>query len=424
MVLPLLFGALAPGLLAGTGMSPLIASALGSGLGGLVQSGDLETGIMTGLGAFAGGALLGPLMGGAGTGAADAAGQAAGAAAKAVAPAVGANLPAAASGATGIASLPMTQPLATVGSGANAMNVVPKPGLAGLGRGAMDFAKSPVGIGSGVGATIGSSLGPMFDKGDDKKKMKGSGGKEMVPIPRNVQFPGADYKPGMSGEFDYGFGPPRSAAEILAYRDAQTNPYGGTDRNPYGGTQTNPYRYSGGGMLRSLERTFGPIRLAEGGIATLMEGAGEGEVAAAAPVGGNEKDVVVEAVRAIKGQSQSPEIALATFVTQYGEDALRDLVDRVQSGDMDETAARSEGKMRGPGDGMDDMIPASIEGEQDVLLSDGEFVIPADVVSGLGNGSSDAGARALEEMMNRVRTVRNGSPEQPRQVPQEAMLPA
>jgi hypothetical protein len=73
---------------------------------------------------------------------------------------------------------------------------------------------------------------------------------------------------------------------------------------------------------------------------------------------------------------------------------------------------------------MDDLIPASIEGEQDVLLSDGEFVVPADVVSGLGNGSSDAGARALDEMMQRVRAARNGSTEQPPQVPQEEMMPA
>jgi hypothetical protein len=140
--------------------------------------------------------------------------------------------------------------------------------------------------------------------------------------------------------------------------------------------------------------------------------------------GMNEKDVIVEAIRAIKGASDRPEIVLGMFVQKYGEDALRDLVDKVQSGEMDETATRSEGKLRGPGDGMDDLIPATIEGEQDVLLSDGEFIVPADVVSGLGNGSSDAGARALEEMMGRVRTSRNGSPEQPPQVPQEEVMPA
>ena len=83
-----------------------------------------------------------------------------------------------------------------------------------------------------------------------------------------------------------------------------------------------------------------------------------------------------------------------------------------------------EGMLDGAGDGMDDMIPATLEGEQDVVLSDGEFIVPADVVSGLGNGSSDAGADALYEMMDRVREMRTGMTNQPEQVPQGMMLPA
>ena len=70
------------------------------------------------------------------------------------------------------------------------------------------------------------------------------------------------------------------------------------------------------------------------------------------------------------------------------------------------------------------MIPASLEGEQDVVLSDGEFIVPADVVSGLGNGSSDAGSKRLYEMMDRVRELRTGDSEQPEQVSPERMLPA
>jgi hypothetical protein len=56
------------------------------------------------------------------------------------------------------------------------------------------------------------------------------------------------------------------------------------------------------------------------------------------------------------------------------------------------------------GDGMSDEIEATIEGTQKARLSDGEFVIPADIVSHLGNGSSDAGAKRLYEMMDKVRT--------------------
>ena len=59
-----------------------------------------------------------------------------------------------------------------------------------------------------------------------------------------------------------------------------------------------------------------------------------------------------------------------------------------------------------------------------MLLSDGEFVVPADVVSGLGNGSSDAGADKLDNMMDRVRELRTGGRKQPPDIPDEMMLPA
>ena len=138
----------------------------------------------------------------------------------------------------------------------------------------------------------------------------------------------------------------------------------------------------------------------------------------------NDKEIISNAVDAIKGKSPDPEVALAMFVSTYGEEALRDLVGRVRSGEFDDNAQVTEGMVEGVGDGMDDMIPATLEGEQDVVLSDGEFIVPADVVSGLGNGSTDAGAKSLYEMMDRVREMRTGMKEQPDQVPQGMMLPA
>ena len=66
----------------------------------------------------------------------------------------------------------------------------------------------------------------------------------------------------------------------------------------------------------------------------------------------------------------------------------------------------------GPTDGMADLIPATIDGTQPAALSDGEFVIPADVVSHLGNGNSDAGAEQLYSMMDRVRDERTGTTKQ------------
>jgi hypothetical protein len=76
------------------------------------------------------------------------------------------------------------------------------------------------------------------------------------------------------------------------------------------------------------------------------------------------------------------------------------------------------------GDGMSDEIEATIEGEQEARLSDGEFVIPADVVSHLGNGSSDAGAKRLYEMMDKIRIARTGTKKQGKEINPERYMPA
>jgi hypothetical protein len=77
----------------------------------------------------------------------------------------------------------------------------------------------------------------------------------------------------------------------------------------------------------------------------------------------------------------------------------------------------------GDTDGMADEVPAMIDNEQPAMLSDGEFVIPADVVSHLGNGNSDAGAKVLEEMMDEVRMARTGTKKQAPEIDPEDFLP-
>jgi hypothetical protein len=79
--------------------------------------------------------------------------------------------------------------------------------------------------------------------------------------------------------------------------------------------------------------------------------------------------------------------------------------------------------LSGPGDGMSDNIKANIDGVQEARLADGEFVIPADVVSHIGNGSSNAGAKKLHAMMNRIRHARTGNPQQGKQIKAEKYLP-
>ena len=79
--------------------------------------------------------------------------------------------------------------------------------------------------------------------------------------------------------------------------------------------------------------------------------------------------------------------------------------------------------LNGVSDGMADIIPATIEGNQEARLSDGEFVVPADVVGGLGNGNSSAGAKTLYNMMDRVRMARTGTKKQGAQINPNKMLP-
>jgi len=79
--------------------------------------------------------------------------------------------------------------------------------------------------------------------------------------------------------------------------------------------------------------------------------------------------------------------------------------------------------LSGGGDGMSDSIRANIEGSQEARLADGEFVIPADVVSHLGNGSSKAGAKQLYAMMDRVRKARTGNPKQGREIKPTKLMP-
>jgi len=84
--------------------------------------------------------------------------------------------------------------------------------------------------------------------------------------------------------------------------------------------------------------------------------------------------------------------------------------------------ARGGRMLKGPGDGMSDNIPATIAGKQPARLANEEFVIPADVVSHLGNGSSEAGAKQLYKMMDRVRQARTGKKTQGKQIKADKYL--
>jgi hypothetical protein len=112
---------------------------------------------------------------------------------------------------------------------------------------------------------------------------------------------------------------------------------------------------------------------------------------------------------------------------EYGMDEYRNLgLGNLQKGlfGMGYAAGGTPRFLSGGGDGMSDGIPATINDSQPARLADGEFVVPADVVSHIGNGSSKAGAKQLYSMMNKVRKARTGNPKQGKQINPRKYLPA
>lgn len=111
---------------------------------------------------------------------------------------------------------------------------------------------------------------------------------------------------------------------------------------------------------------------------------------------------------------QAPTNPYRAQYTSYAKGGIADLGSYSDGGRM----------LKGPGDGMSDSIPAKIAGKQPARLANEEFVVPADVVSHLGNGSSDAGAKQLYSMMDRVRKARTGSTKQGKQINPNKYMPA
>jgi hypothetical protein len=99
---------------------------------------------------------------------------------------------------------------------------------------------------------------------------------------------------------------------------------------------------------------------------------------------------------------------------------------RMARGGVSDLGTYSDGgrMLRGPGDGMSDSIPGVIANKRPARLADGEFVVPADVVSHLGNGSTDAGAKQLYAMMDKVRKARTGTKKQGREINPRKYVPA
>lgn len=120
--------------------------------------------------------------------------------------------------------------------------------------------------------------------------------------------------------------------------------------------------------------------------------------------------------------------ALAQAAREYGEGAkgqayFGPTTYAAEGGIMGLAKGGQPRYLDGPTDGMSDELDTSIDGVQPAKLSHGEFVIPADVVSHLGNGNSSAGAKVLYKMMDRVRHARTGNKKQGKQIKPEKFMP-
>ena len=127
------------------------------------------------------------------------------------------------------------------------------------------------------------------------------------------------------------------------------------------------------------------------------------------------RNLIAETKAAILGQSDHPEEAIQRFTQIFGPDALHQLTVSVNG---------AAGPVQGAGDGTSDEVPGTIDGTQPVQLANDEHVLSADVVSGLGNGSSAAGHEALKAMSARVRAAKSNGSKMPKTIDAEAHLPA
>jgi len=232
---------------------------------------------------------------------------------------------------------------------------------------------------------IGSHLGSMF---------KGGGGDfgNVGPMLDNAQAPaGTRYDP---------------VSQKYVPDNAQPMAEGGIARLASGGFFKN--------VLGDAAQLFGDIG---GGAVNLVGNLGEGRLSLAKPDhgGGYQEDYSKNSYTYDPNKYKTYTAPNPnTYQAQYAGGGIASLGSYSDGGRM----------LKGPGDGMSDSIPAKIGAKQEARLADGEFVVPADVVSHLGNGSTDAGAKQLYSMMDKVRQARTGRKAQGRQIKPNKYMPA
>ena len=174
-------------------------------------------------------------------------------------------------------------------------------------------------------------------------------------------------------------------------------------------------------IAESMEGIGGPRSMRfmnEGGMASLDQqsqgiGALVNQSQASQPEASTEDPIIDQIIMVILGriEGEQADAILNTFISTYGEEAYLALRDQVLTSVVPD--AQTEGVIDGAGGGMDDMVQGMIGDQQRVAVSPGEYIVAADVVSGLGDGNTDSGADRLDKMVDMVRMQKNGTLKQP-----------
>ena len=428
-MLPMILGA---GLAAATGGSSLL---IGAGIGGLqaARTGSIGKGLMAGLGAWGGAGLASGL---AAAGATNMAGGLAGASP--------AELAAAKAGAA-------ASPISAIGSG-----------ITGLGTEAgRTAAVSALGGGMGAAQTIGAAATPALI-GDQKTPTPATPDKDMgqrysftgnqpqaTPAPDVPTYEDMLTKQGNFGRQQNYFATPTytpinpseakdlyhfagggpveqmsnnaaiGANTMYPMANMTTSAFAAPYQDPRATNMMSAMAPSGGGTVDQMsgEPNMQGTRLADGGIASFGFGGFLGDAvsnigSAIGHIGKSDSGGSSEGWKKLLENMGGKQPTAEPAGYQYNAETQQYEPKQMANGGISDAdynlGGYSDGGrlLRGPGDGVSDSIPATIGNKQPARLADGEFVVPARIVSELGNGSTEAGARKLYAMMDRVQAAR------------------
>ena len=141
----------------------------------------------------------------------------------------------------------------------------------------------------------------------------------------------------------------------------------------------------------------------EGGIASMPEGGSE-EM---------QLKITQDAVDAVRGEHPEPEIAIESFVSFFGPEAFESLRRLVIQEEAARTMGKADGLVNGDDGGRDDIQRGTIDGDQELNISGGEYIFSADDVALLGDGNTEAGARRLDEARDNLRRTARGTTKRP-----------